>query len=271
MGTVDLECFFARPFYSFNYFESKSEVLDLIKQNKNKNNCIKILLRDQCAFANLHFKSLIKAQFNSEPVISHDPSFLNERDIEKLEHFRIEGPTASIWCKIRILCATSLCPLQEVGILNQMINIHTKESITGVTYYSCHGALLESLSSCNLPPLFYFPILYLSPLSARVAGFSSFLWDKQTALSSLGEIQKWECMICPLCQNNNKTQKGFWLLVPQLKMSSWPCNKLHRSCDVFTYYSEVHRCHPHRSLLPWLSTHPKHPPYTSPHCHVLLV
>ena len=64
----------------------------------------------------------------------------------------------------------------------------------------------------------YFPILYLCSFSWLDAPLF------KTALSSLGK-----------CRNKNAgfvhcvKKKGLWLLVPELKMSSRPCNKSHRA------------------------------------------
>lgn len=76
--------------------------------------------------------------------------------------------------------------------------------MTGMTYYSCHGELLGSLSSCNLPPLFSNTVA-LTPFSLGV-WILLFLPDKQTALSSLGKCESKNAGFV-LCVEKNKKKK----------------------------------------------------------------
>lgn len=89
--------------------------------------------------------------------------------------------------------------------------------MTGTTYYSCHGALLGSLSSCNLPPLFSNTVP-LTPFSPS-GWILLFLPDKQTALSSLGKCENKNAgfVLC-LKKNNNKKQD------PGSLSCSWKCH-----------------------------------------------
>lgn len=74
-----------------------------------------------------------------------------------------------------------------------------------MTQYSCHGALLGSLSSCNLPPLFSNTIP-LTPFSPSV-WILLFLPDKQTALSSLGKCENKNAGFVLYVKNNNNEKQ----------------------------------------------------------------
>lgn len=67
-----------------------------------------------------------------------------------------------------------------------------------------------------------FPIPYLLPLSAQVAGFCS-----SCEISRLPFLHRGNVRIRMQDLSSALEKKGPWLLVPQLKMSSWPCNKSH--------------------------------------------
>lgn len=83
--------------------------------------------------------------------------------------------------------------------------------MTGTTYYSCHGALLGSLSSCNLPPLFSNTVP-LTPFSPS-GWILLFLPDKQTALSSLGKCENKNAGFV-LCVKKEKKRKKNRTLAP---------------------------------------------------------
>lgn len=86
----------------------------------------------------------------------------------------------------------------------------------GKVYYSCHDSLLGSLSSCKLPSLFSntVPLTFFSPSGWILLS----VWDKQTALSSLGK-----------CENKNA---GFVFCITKKKKKqdhgslscSWKCH-----------------------------------------------
>ena len=129
---------------------------------------------------------------NSPPIIS---------SILKYQFSRI-----NCMCAMRgFFFASSMCPLQKVGILNQIINIHTKESLTQATYYSGHGVLLGSLSSRNLPPLFSNTVP-LAPFSPGV-WILLFLPDKHAALSSLGKCENKNARFVLCFEKNKKINK----------------------------------------------------------------
>lgn len=100
-----------------------------------------------------HWKKILKVQF------------------EKFQFSRISCKCATsgfFFFFLHLQCAL----FQKVGILNQIINIHTKESLTQVTYYSgpwCTSRVFIKLQ----PPTPIFQYRTSHPFQAQASGFSS--------------------------------------------------------------------------------------------------